>query len=307
MPDPIIRDYRITDPEMIQDARIKHGAFTEDKADFVAFDPDFADPFADNYEADIDAAEATEDDETVLDQQMDLTKAVEDEMKLCREKFQDSKPFIIKAFPNSAAKQNEFGFNDYTKAQEDQAAFTKFMLKFYNVATKYKVQLIAKNYTQLKIDEILTRHVALKNADIAQELFIKNRPVKTEERIEIMNQAWKGTTTICNAGKRIYKNNFAKYQRYLLPPGEEAAEAINIKGKITNSAGGAAEEGVEVRIEALDISVFTNAAGLFNIGGLPAGTYELLFRKATLQDKQVPNVVVVDGEVTTADVVMDPV
>ncbi len=305
MPELVRRDYSLSDEVMIEDARTKRATYAEDIADFTAFDPDFDAAYGTAFEAAIDTAEATDDDETVLDQQAQLTAAIETEMKNCSDKFQDSKPFIIKAFPDDVGIQNEFGFNDYKKARDNQAVFTKFMLKFHKIATKYSAQLIAVNYTAPKIAEILTRYEALRDADIAQEVFIKNRPVKTQERISLMNAAWAIEKTICNAGKRIYKNNFAKYQRYLLPPGEEAAEALSITGRVTNSAGGAAEEGVEVRIDALDISVFTNAAGLYNLGGLPAGTYELLFRKATLQDKQVPNVVVVDGEVTTQDVVMD--
>jgi hypothetical protein len=306
MAEPIKRDFNISDPDAIQDARVKHASFLEDKTDFVNFDTDFDDPFADNFLADIDAAENTDDDETVIDQQMQLSKKVEDEMNKCRDKFQDSKPFIIKAFPD-AETQNEFGFNDYKKAQDSQTFFTDFMLKFHRIATKYKTELIAKNYSQLKIDEILTLHGTLRDANVAQDLFIKSRPQKTKDRIVKMNQAWKGETTICTAGKRIYKDDYAKYQRYLLPPGEETPEALSIKGKATNSATISAEEDVNVEIEAQGISVFTNATGLYGIGGLPAGTYTVRFTKAGLQDKIVNNVVVVDGEITVLDVAMDPV
>jgi len=307
MPEPIRRDFSITDPEMIQDARTKHASFLEDKTDFVVFDPDFDDPFAADYLAEIDAAEAMPDDETILDQQQQLTQLVDDEMQKCRDKFQDSKPFILKAFPAKKAVQDEFGFNDYKKAQDSQGVFTKFMLKFHGIATKYNAELIAENYSQLKIDDILTRYTALRNADIAQELFIKNRPVKTQDRIEKYNTAWQTEKTICTAGKRIYKDDFAKYQRYLLPPGEETPEALSIRGTITNAATNAPEENVNVQIEANGISVFSNGQGLYGIGGLPAGTYTLKFTKAGLQERIIANVVVVDGIITTLDVQMQSV
>ncbi|MEO5571187.1 MAG: carboxypeptidase-like regulatory domain-containing protein [Bacteroidia bacterium] len=307
MPEPIKRAFHISDPEMIGDARVKHAAFLEDKADFVVYDADFDDPFSDNFLADIDAAEVTEDDETILDQQQQLTVKVEKEMDKCRDKFQDSKPFIIKAFPDDTEIQNEFGFNDYKKAQSNQGVFTKFMLKFHGVATKYNTELIAKNYLQPKIDEILTLYTKLRDADVAQELFIKNRPVKTKERIVKYNKAWNGEQLICAAGKRIYKDDYAKYQRYLLPPGEESPEALSIKGTITNSVSNAPEEDVNVQIEANGILVLSNGLGLYGIGGLPAGTYSLRFIKTGLQDKLMDAVVVTDGEVTTLNVVMDPV
>ena len=307
MPEPIRRDFSLADTEMIQDARTKHASFTEDKADFVAFDPDFADPYADNFESQIDAAEAMPDDETILDQQQQLTNAVDLEMQKSRDKFQDSKPFIVKAFPTDAAIQNEFGFNDYKKAQSNQGVFIKFMLKFHGVAEKYKVQLIAQNYTQVKIDEILTRYTALKDADIAQELFIKSRPTKTQDRIKKYNTAWQTEKVICTAGKRIYKDDYAKYQRYLLPPGEETPEALSIQGTVTNAVTSAPEEAVSVEIIANGILVLTSAQGIYGLGGLPAGTYELKFSKAGLQDLTVPNVVVTDGQVTTLNVQMSAV
>ncbi|MEP7170251.1 MAG: carboxypeptidase-like regulatory domain-containing protein [Bacteroidota bacterium] len=238
---------------------------------------------------------------------MQLTNKVLDEMQKSRDYYQDAKPFIVKAFPNSLAVQNEFGFNDYKLAQKGQDSMTKFMAKFHKIATKYDAELIAKNYTQIMIDEILVRHDKLKEADITQELFIKNRPVKTADRITKLNKAWNGETIVCAAGKRIYKDNYAKYQRYLLPPGEEAVEILSVTGKITNSATAAAEAGVEVGIEALGVSVISDSEGNYEIGGLPAGTYTLVFSKASLQDKTIANVVVVDGEPTTLDVVMDPV
>jgi hypothetical protein len=304
MADAIKRNFNIADPDAIQDARVKHASFLEDKDDFVDFDADFDDPFAADFLEDIDAAENTDDDETVIDQQTQLTN-VADEMELSRNKYQDSKPFIIKAFVDTET-QNEFGFNDYKKAQDSHTFFTDFMLKFHRIATKYKIELIAKNYSQLKIDEILTRHDALRDANVAQDLFIKTRPQKTKDRIVKMNKAWSGEQLICAAGKRIYKDDYAKYQRYLLPPGEETPEALSIKGKVTNSAGGAVEEDVNIQIEAQGISVFTNGTGLYGIGGLPAGTYVVRFSKAGLLDKTA-NAVVVDGEITNLDVVMDPV
>ncbi|MEP7170970.1 MAG: carboxypeptidase-like regulatory domain-containing protein [Bacteroidota bacterium] len=307
MPDPLKREFGIPDPDMIQDARVKHASFLEDKPDFINYDADFDDPFAANFLGDIDAAAATNDDETVLDQQAQLTKKVETEMDNCRDKFQDSKPFIVKAFPGDIETQNEFGFNDYKKAQDSQNFFIDFMLKFHRIATNYKIPLIAKNYSQLKIDEILVRYDKLVEANVAQDLFIKSRPQKTKDRILKMNKAWNGEQTICTAGKRIYKDDYAKYQRYLLPPGEETPEALSIKGKVTSSPANALEENVNVQIEANGISVFTNAQALYGIGGLPAGTYTLKFTKAGLQDKIINNVVVVDGEITNLDVVMDPV
>lgn len=307
MPEPIKRNYHLQDEDLILEANIKRGLFEEDKADFINYDADFADPYSADFLLEINAANNTPDDETVVDQQQQLTNAVLAEMTKCRNKFQDSKFFIEKAFPTDAAVQNEFGFNDYSQAQKSQATFTKFMYKFHSIAVKYKVKLIAENYVQAKIDEIKTLADLLRDADLAQELFIKNRPVITQDRITKMNTVYGTMVIICKAGKRIYKDDYAKYQRYLLPPGEEEAEAFSVTGAVTNSATSAPEENVTVSIESLGISTATNGTGLYGFGALPAGTYSIKFTKAGLVEKIIDNVVITAGSVQTLNVVMDPV
>jgi hypothetical protein len=110
--------------------------------------------------------------------------------------------------------QVAFGFDTYKKAQKKQLTFTKFMLLFYEMASKHNAKLIAANYSQTQIDEILTLHNALDNAIIARDLFIKNRPVQSSSRIESLNNAWRFNTTICGAARSIYKDNYTKLKQY---------------------------------------------------------------------------------------------
>ena len=109
----ITRLYKIIDPEMYEASKTKRGFFLEDKADFINFDADFADPFAAGWLTDISDAEAIPQDEVLDDQLTQLTKTVEEEMTNCRNKFQDSKYFIEKTFPDNIPVWNEFGYNNY--------------------------------------------------------------------------------------------------------------------------------------------------------------------------------------------------
>lgn len=213
------RTFELSDAGMIQDSRVKLKLFLADKSAFINFDASFSDPFAANFNTAIDDAEYTDDDKTLVARQSGLTKNVLLEMKACRSKFQESKVFISKAFPNDYAMQVAFGFDDYTKAQKVQLSFTNFMMRFYKMASKHNTKLIAVNYSQIQIDEILTRHDALDNAITTRDLFIKSRPVQSRQRIENLNSAWKFNTTICEAARSIYKNNYAKLKQYSISGG----------------------------------------------------------------------------------------
>jgi hypothetical protein len=293
--------YRLPDSEMYEISKTKRGFFIEDKADFIAFDADFSDPFAADWLTAIEDAEDMPGDELLDDQLTQLTEAVENAMTNCRDKFQDSKYFIEKTFPGNVTVWNEFGYDNYDDNRRVQSKLLLFMKTFFNVATKYKVQLIAKGYSQLKIDEIETLRAALDTANQAQELFVGNLPVQTQERYKKNNAAWDIMVRVCSAGKRIYKDDFGKYQRYLLPPGEESAEALSIIGKVTDSITGNALEGAAVHLEPVDLDDTTDTQGIFSFGGLPDGNYTLEISLAGYTPQSIP-VTIAGGQVQEVNV-----
>lgn len=290
-----LRVYSITDPEMYEASKTKRGFFLEDKPDFVAFDADLADPFAADWLTEISEAEAMPQDEVLDDQLTQLTAAVEKEMKSCRDKFQDSKYFIEKAFPDNIPVWNEFGYDNYDDTRRVQTKFVQFMKNFHNTAEKYKVKLIAKGYLQPKIDEIEAKRALLDAANQAQESFIGNLPVQTQERHNKNNDVWNIMVRVCTAGKRIYKDNYGKYQRYLLPPGEESDEAVSITGLVTDSVSGNPIEGATLSLMPVDIDTETTASGRYSYGGLPDGDYILNAQHADYIEQQ-RNITIVNGQ-----------
>lgn len=98
------------------------------------------------------------------------------------------------------------------------------MKNLHVTAEKYKTQLIAAGFSHDKIDEIETLRSSLDSANNSQENFKKSRPVTTQERVIIYNELWKIITDIAKAGKDIYKNDYAKYQRYVIVSGTGGEE-----------------------------------------------------------------------------------
>jgi hypothetical protein len=293
--------YNITDPEMFEASKTKRGFFLTDKADFIGFDADFDDPFAADWLAAIGDAENIDSDEALDDESTQLTEAVEDEMEKCRDKFQDSKYFIEKTFPYNVGKWNEFGYDNYDDCRRVQLKMVQFMKTFHRKATKYKLPLIAKGYTQLMIDEIETRRAALDDANQAQEDFKGEMGSQNQERYKENNDVWNIMVKVCTAGKRIYKNNYAKYQRYLLPPGEESPEALSITGLVTDVANGNPLQGANLELLPDAVNTQTAANGRYNFAALPDGNYTLTVSLAGYVT-QIINVTLTDGNAVEVNV-----
>ncbi len=223
-PTELARNYQLADAVMLEAAKTTHGFLLEDLQDFNSFNPLFEQGYADDWLDYINVAETVTKDDVIIDQMAGLSAAVEAAMKKCRDKFQTLKFFIEKAFPNNTAVWNEFGYNNYDNARKTQPGMIQFMVGLHAVATKYKTQLFGVNFTQAKLDEILTFKTELDTANLNQELFKAGRPALTQDRIIKLNKVWDILVEVGKAGKIVYSNNHAKYNRYLLPGETPAPE-----------------------------------------------------------------------------------
>lgn len=279
---PIIlrRNYRITDAEMLERAKTCRLYFEEDKADFTAFAAPFADPYSPDWLALIAVAEAELSDESIVDVQVGLTDVVESFMVDSRKHYQDIKFFIERAYPENLAIQNEFGADDYDTARQSQAKMLGFLKQLHHTAEKYKVDLIAAGYDQPRIDEIATLKDRLDTSNQEQEQYKGNRGVLTQERVDKNNAVWAIFKEVCKAGKRVYVDDYAKYQRYLLPASEEVHVGLSISGTVLKLGTLLPLMGVEITIVELGVTTTSDGLGVYAFGGtLPAGNYTL---RATL-------------------------
>lgn len=210
------RLFNIKDVYLLGETKIIFDLFVKDKADFIAFDPDFGGNFEQGWEQQIKAAGYLSPNHTIMTQMRQTTEKVEQVMEQCKTKFKQSKYFIEKAFPNKSM-QLEFGYQDYYSSSRSQEKMIQFMKEFHAVAVKYQQELLAVGYTQAMIDEINALQQQLDEANKEQELFRRNRGNLTQERITKFNAVWKILTKVCKAGKIIYADNAVKYKQYLLP------------------------------------------------------------------------------------------
>ncbi len=290
---------------MIEFNKTMLGHFTDEQAVFASFDADFTAPFETNWQTTINDAEMMPTDETIKDQLQQLTAKVEDAMEKCRIKFQNSKYFIEKAFPESPAIRNEFGFDDYDQARKSQVGMLQFMRTFFTTANKYAAELDAVGYNAASISEIETLGIDLDKDNNEQEKFKGTRSVTAEERVKALNKTWDIMVPVSKAGKVIFMNDPAKYQLFLLPASSETGENISISGTVTETADTPLQD-VTVKVDGLEVETTTDSNGNYVIGNLPAGTYSLTYTKDGYQPQTVAGVSVTTSKITDVDVQMVP-
>lgn len=296
----------IADSKMLEEAQTIHGLLSDDLTDFTNFDADFADAPA-LLQAAIDDANNAPTDETVLDLIQQTTNTMNEEWEKCRNKFQDTKYFIEKAFPKNRSVWNEFGYDDYDDMAVKQDKVNGFMTQFSKASNKYSTELIAVNYSQIKIDEILILRNEFNTANAAQNEAVKERGTQTQERIKLLNHVWRILQRISKASKSIYRNNYAKQQLYLLPgPSNNAREELALTGVFKNKTTGQPEADVEVALTDINQTSKTDDQGVYAfVSGTPAGTHPLKAVKPGFKEVN-DSVTITEGATTEKNFAIEP-
>ena len=211
------RDYTVSDAEMLANAKLKLQIYCDDAADFEAFDNIVFNPkMLTDWRAAIAIAEQTMDDDSVVEQQMQLTATIEAKMAACRSYFQKQvKYFIEKAFPQQPLVWNEFGYNDYDKVRVSAKDMVRFMRKLHIFMQKYQTELTAANFQADKIALAETLRIELDTILTTQEYFIASRPSLTQDRINKLNRVFGYMAQVCRVGKMLFDEDEVRYEKYL--------------------------------------------------------------------------------------------
>ena len=216
----IVRLYRCPDSIMIEAADTLIALYIDDESEFFAYNAVMFPPeFKTTFQTHITSAHNVIKDMVVVDEQQEESLEVTAKMKECFAYFQRMKPTIMFTFPNKPAVWNQFGFNDYDFARRSHGRMVQFMDMLHKTSVKYSVELIAKGWTQVKIDQCETLAGELKTENTEQEQAKKDRPVETQERIVVLNTCWEDMVFVTNAAKAVFYDNFAKLHQYTLPAG----------------------------------------------------------------------------------------
>lgn len=300
-----VRLYKLADSKMLQFARTYLALFVQDRAAFIALNPEFDNNFADQWQNAIQLAYNTETDEVFVDQQVEQTEQVKLSMEQCRRKYRQVMYFATETFGEKSAVLNEFGRDDYNNIREDQAAMVLFMGTLGRTADKYFERLRIKGFTQQMLNEITALQTALSDNDTSQEVKKKERGTAAGERIGRMNEVWKNYVQKVNrASKIVFDGNYPKLHQYLLPGSENRQEDVILTGNITDQATAQPIEGATATIQGLGIAAVADEFGVYAFAQqIPDGSYALLVQAAGYQDHAV-NISLVNGSTLVQNVAL---
>lgn len=211
----ITRNYTGSDAFMTESARVNYNLANSDLAKFTTFDSTINASFMSDYLAAVVAAETVVADSAISDQQVQTTENVLSQMDLARAKYNEVKYFVQKAFPNSAATQGEFGLNDYMDARRSESKMIQFLDEMHKASVKYQTQMVAAGYNAPAIAAIQTVRTDLLNKNTTQEVFKKQRPKLTEDRIKILTTVYDRLTLVNAAAQIIYMADYTKQRQFV--------------------------------------------------------------------------------------------
>ena len=225
-PEEIIRNYKGSDVYMTETARTIQALLVSDLAKFTNFDSTITAAYAAQFLTAVVAAETVVADSSVIDQQVQKTELTLAALEKAKAKYADVKYFALKTFPNSVGTQNEFGINDYERARRSAPQMVQFMDEMSKACVKYQPQLVAAGFSAAAITEIQTIRTELLNANSAQEVFKKQRPKLTEDRIIVLNTCYTFVAQVNLAAQLVFKTDFAKQNQYVYLPTSETSNLI---------------------------------------------------------------------------------
>ena len=203
----VVRLYHFSDARLLEKMRGVKKAFVDNKAKFVEYDPNFDDPYADNFDAKLQKAESIPSDNTIKSNQKATTANVINDMNQCYDHVIYTERFVNRAFPGNQAVHDEFGYNIIYSIKDNQPEMIKFMGNFSATSKKYETELTAAKYSAAKITLSETLYNKLLNSNTTQESTKDNRNISTEERIQIYNDLYLTGKDVGDAGRKIFKDD----------------------------------------------------------------------------------------------------
>ncbi len=211
------RLFKIQEAKLLQHAEVVARLYPTDVVDFSALDSTFTAEYGTTIKDAINAVTALKSDQVIIDEMAECTQDVLNAMATCNTDYKTVAYFVRKAFKNNKAVQNQFGFNDIEKVRRSQPRMVLFMEEHAGTATDHKAELMAEGCNEVLIDKLLVGAQNLKEANIKQEKFKKERGVITQERVNRLNNVYLLVKPINDIAQIIYSDNPAQLAKYSLP------------------------------------------------------------------------------------------
>ncbi len=220
----VVRRSPVADSITISEALTFLNLLKEKLVEFAAFDSDtFQDSFTAELEELILLIQRIPSDNVLIDIQAKETEDVNLEMIESLSEIRYAFYFIKKAFKEQKSIKNEFGQNDLRNARYSADNLISFMEDFIPTVEKYIAPLISNGYKAERVDTLKTELTELRAERLEQKKVIRERPVKTAERVKILNMIWDCMVLISDAADFVYMDFPEKREQFRLPQKERSA------------------------------------------------------------------------------------
>ena len=221
-PEEVVRLFKKTDEEVLQQSDVQLSSFQENKAPFVARFPQLDEPFDTDWATLTASARALPPDYVAVAEQAAQTTALENLMEQGRTLFQTVILYTQMAFPDDAAILRLFGQPQYDSARTSQLKLPILLRSTYAQVTKdeYKPALLAKGLKEEEIQMLNGLAEDIVTQDITQQKAKKDRSLAANRRILAMNAVWEKMSVVCQCAKLVFQNDAAKYNLFLLTESE---------------------------------------------------------------------------------------
>lgn len=215
----IKRKYKGADYYLQGQSHVIKDLLLVDKTAIIAFDPELDDPFAANFQSAWDLAFTETPSSTIRAQVKGKVEETGKRMEACRDKYREVIFYAAKAFGNNSPVLKEFGRGlAYKKASGGQKYMFDFMNQLSITSNRLKAGLIAKGYTQAKIDDIEIIGAALLDKNSDKNDFKLSRHELTEKRINQLNAVYEKVRKVIAAARMAFKDDGAKLGEYIYRP-----------------------------------------------------------------------------------------
>ena len=211
------RKFNITDGRLLEYGNSVASFLPGDMEDFKSFDSTFGQHFINELKTGIEDFNQVKSDKVAVDEQTELTDQVRESMEKCNHAFKTVAFFARKAFDGNDSIQNQLGFNDIAEARGNQLKMIEFMVSLAKTAAKYKDQLTEAGINPEVIDSLPDLHKELTEANNKQEMYKKERPSLTSERVERLNKLYDLLLYVSDMARIIYADDPAQLNKYKMP------------------------------------------------------------------------------------------
>ena len=212
------RNYNIPDKDMLAKGYNFLTLFREHKAEFTAKFSNLNDPFESNMQAHLDFCDKFARDKSNISDQVVGTLNVDTVMDNGRYIYQYVYSYLLREEPTDLTVRKNYGQPDYAKSSYSHTKFPVLLEQAYLYTNEavLKQKLIEKGLKESEILELHLAGLAISEYKQAQKSIKGTRTVSTKVRILSLNKVWADMSSLNDASKIVFMNNYAMHHVFLL-------------------------------------------------------------------------------------------